>query len=61
MGLTERPKCANPDCNEGAIIFKGRLAFCGGCLLKLQAIEQKEEQEQMLEKLKNAKNAMPEM
>ena len=36
VGLKERPKCANEDCKNGAIMFYGKLAYCGECLLKIQ-------------------------
>jgi len=33
--MSERPKCANPHCSEGAILMVGRDFWCGACAQKM--------------------------
>lgn len=51
--IKEKPKCANPKCNNSAIILIGRLFFCGDCAMKIMAKKEKAEEAKIMEMLQD--------
>ena len=43
--MTERPKCMNPKCNNLSICMVGSKMLCGECVMRLQEIKRKKEDE----------------
>lgn len=45
--IMQRPKCANPTCEEGALVLIGDKFYCGQCVTKLYEKQNKMIFEQM--------------
>jgi len=39
--VQQRPKCDNPKCENGALIFYGVKKLCGDCCMKLESVKQR--------------------